>query len=317
MGGDLDGRIRAAEQALYAHYGLTPRERRIGLDQPDVNVRLVEFKPDDPISDAVPVVLLHGIASITAAAAPLVQYLTVGRPIIAVDWPGHGLSGPVTLRRGESIRTHAVGVLRALFAALGLDRADVVGHSMGAQFTLYLALDAPELVRRAVLIGAPGAGLPGVRPVPAMRLLSVPGVGHAVLKAPLSRTAYRRNNDAMLGKGVVDRYPPEMIDVGYLAGQRPGFAASVSSFFRSLITPIKVRDGVAVTTTELSTMTVPVLLVWGTDDVFMPPTSAASSIDAIPQHTLVTISGAGHMPWLDDPKRCGTAVTEFLDSPKD
>jgi pimeloyl-ACP methyl ester carboxylesterase len=261
------------------------------------------------------VLLLHGIASISAAAAPLVEHLAAGRRVTAIDWPGHGLSGPITLARGASVRTHAVTVLRGLYASLGLDRADVVGHSMGAQFSLYLAVDAPELVRKLVLIGAPGAGLAGVRPVPAMRLLSVPGLGRAVLKAPLSRSAYRRNNDTMLGKGVIDLYPAEMIEVGYLAGQRPGFAPSVSSFFRALLTPRRVRDGVPVRPDGLAGLRMATLLVWGTDDVFMTPDAAASSIDAIPQHTLVTVAGAGHRPWLNDPRRCGTAVTEFLDSP--
>jgi pimeloyl-ACP methyl ester carboxylesterase len=95
----------------------------------------------------------------------------------------------------------------------------------------------------------------------------------------------------------------------------PAFAASVSSFFRALITPRRVRDGVAVTPAELAGLRMPTLLVWGTDDVFMTPDAAAESIATIPQHTLVAVEAAGHMPWLNDPQRCGPVITEFLDSP--
>jgi pimeloyl-ACP methyl ester carboxylesterase len=309
---DLDERIRAHERALYAHYHLDPIERTVTVDQ--LAVRLTEFTPPTVASQPT-VLLLHGIASITAAAAPLLEYLAAGRRVIAVDWPGHGLSGPITLPRGASIRAHAVRTLRGLHAELGLDRADMVGHSMGAQFALYLAVDAPELVGKLVLIGAPGAGFAGARPVPAMRVLSVPGLGAALLRAPLSKAAYKRNNDAMTGRGVIDRYPSDLLDIGYLAGQRPGFAPSVSSFFRALITPRAIRPGVPVPISDLASLVAATLLVWGTEDVFMTPHKASASINAIPRHTLLTVPGAGHLPWLNDPQLCGKTIIEFLDSP--
>jgi pimeloyl-ACP methyl ester carboxylesterase len=308
---DLDARIRASERDLYAHYGLQPRERTVDLAGPGLTVRLTEFGPTSTSVTQVPVLLLHGIASVSAAAAPVLPYLA-GRRVIAVDWPGHGLSGPAILARTDPVRVHAVGVLREICAALDIDRADVVGHSMGAQFGLYLAADWPQVVRRLVLVGAPGAGFAGVRPVPAMRLLSVPGLGRAVLAAPLSRAGYRRNSEGMLGKGVLDRHPPGVTEVGYLAGRRPGFAPSVSSFFRALITPRRVRDGVALTPAELTGLAAPTLLVWGTADVFMKPQNATDSVAAIPDHTLVTVPGAGHLPWLDDAEACGRAIADFL-----
>lgn len=304
---DLDARIRSREHDLYAHYGLQPRERILELA--GTTVRLTEFGPASQATP--PVILLHGIASVSAAAAPVLGFLA-DRRVIAVDWPGHGLSGPVKLASTGSIRAHATGVLRDLCAALDIESADVVGHSMGAQFGLYFAGDCPHLVRRLVLVGAPGAGLAGVRPVAAMRVLSVPGLGRAMLAAPMSRAASQRSNESMLGKGILERYPPAMTEIGYLAGRRPGFAPSVSSFFRALITPVRVRDGVALTRAELAGLAAPVLLVWGTADVFMKPAEAAGSIAAIPDHQLVTVPDAGHLPWLDDAALCGRAIAEFL-----
>lgn len=216
MSNDLDTRIRASERELYAHCGLQPHERSVELARTGVTVRVTEFGPAAGAAE-IPVLLLHGIASNSAAAAPLLEHIA-GRRVIAVDWPGHGLSGPAILARSDSLREHAVGVLRELCAALEISQADVVGHSLGGQFGLYLAADSPHIVRRLVLIGAPGAGFAGVRPVPAMRLLSVPVLGQAMLAVPMSRSAYRRSNETMVGKGVLDGYPPAFTEVGYLAG---------------------------------------------------------------------------------------------------
>jgi pimeloyl-ACP methyl ester carboxylesterase len=307
---DLDTCIRASERELYAHYGLQPQERIVELAGARVRVRVTEFWPAAGAA-GIPVLLLHGIASNSAAAAPLLQHMA-GRWVIAVDWPGHGLSGPAILARGDSLREHAVGVLRELCAALEISQADVVGHSLGGQFGLYLAADSPHMVHRLVLIGAPGAGFAGVRPVPVMRLLSVPVLGRAMLAVPIPRSAYRRSNEAMLGRGVLDGHPPALTEVGHLAARRPGFAASVSSFFRRLITPLRVRSGVALTPGELAALAAPTLLVWGTADVFLKPQDAAASIAAIPDHTLLTVPDAGHLPWLNDAPLCGRAVADFV-----
>lgn len=309
----LDARVRAAEITLAAHYGRTLLERRVrtpaGLD-----VRVVEY-PAVTEGDAAlpPILLLHGIASVTAVALPLVAALP-SRRILAVDWPGHGLSGLSVLARGADLRAHVTSVLDAVLADFGADLVDVVGHSLGGQFGLYFSLARPEQVRRLVLLGAPGAGFGEVRPVVAMRALAVPGLGNAILGLSTSQAAYARNSDGLLGKGALDGYPEEIIEIGYLVSQRPDFAPSVSSMFRALITPFSVRPHVPVSHEELATLTTPVLMVWGDDDVFLSPVKGRASFDAIPGARLVEVHG-GHAPWLNEPARVGEAVSAFLSEP--
>src|SRR4051812_6483793 len=83
----LDAAQRAAELRLYGHYGLTVTERFVSAV--GTEVRVVEVAGDETLT---PVVLLHGVASVTAAAIPLIPSFG-GAPVIAIDWPGHGLSG--------------------------------------------------------------------------------------------------------------------------------------------------------------------------------------------------------------------------------
>jgi pimeloyl-ACP methyl ester carboxylesterase len=316
----LDASLRAAEARLLDHLGLTATEQMItvpaggrpGSDRmPDeVTVRVLDIGTGRDHDNKPPVLFLHGIASASAAAFPLMRNLA-GRRVLALDWPGHGLSGKCVLPAGIDIRQHVLAVLRGVLAELGIKTVDLVGHSLGGQFSLFLTIAEPERVRRLVLLGAPGGAFPQMRPVAMMRVAAIPGVGTALLRMPASRRQYRRNTELMLGKGALGRWPDELAEVGYLAARRPGFAPSVASFFRCLATPMGVRERVTITLADLAEITVPVLAIWGDDDVFLSPDGAAEPVGAIKNATLVTVSG-GHAPWLDQPDQAGAALAGFL-----
>jgi pimeloyl-ACP methyl ester carboxylesterase len=305
---EVDAGVRRAESTLYEHYGLAHSERYVRLSRPAMDVRVVEIGDDTTLP---PILLLHGIASVTAAAVPLLPRLG-NRRILAVDWPGHGLSGPLVLDSHTDLRAHATIVIDAVLAAFDVDIVDVIAHSLGGQFALYYVIARPGLVRRLVLLGAPGAGFEGVAPVPAMRIMSIPGIGRAILALPASREAYRKNSDGMLGAGAMDGYPDEIAEVGYLASKRPGFASSLASFFRALITPFSMRPGVAVPPADLARIATPTLMVWAEKDVFLTPARGRANIDAIPHSQLLLVEG-GHAPWLNELELTGSTIRTFLD----
>jgi pimeloyl-ACP methyl ester carboxylesterase len=309
----LDARVRAAELTLAAHYGRTLVEHVVRASA-GTTVRVVEY-PAIGASDAAaslpPILLLHGIASVTALAAPLLGALA-DRRVLAVDWPGHGLSGADTVTAG-ALREHVVAVLDEVLAFFDLTSAaiDVIGHSLGGQFALYLALAHPERVRRLVLLGAPGAAFSQARATFGMRVVSVPGLGTALLGLSTSARAHDRAVDRLAGAHVLDGYPAEINEIGFLASQRSEFAASVASLFRAMMTPFAARADTALTAAELAHLAVPTLIVWGTDDVILTPARGRASADAIPHATILEIDG-GHAPWLNDLARVGDAVSAFL-----
>jgi pimeloyl-ACP methyl ester carboxylesterase len=115
-----------------------------------------------------PIVLVHGFASNKEAnwvAPGWVTTLTrAGRRVIALDNRGHGESTKLYDPAAYHSATMADDV-RALIDHLGLPRADVMGYSMGARNTAFLALAHPERMRSAVLGGigirlVDGVGLP-------------------------------------------------------------------------------------------------------------------------------------------------------------
>jgi pimeloyl-ACP methyl ester carboxylesterase len=115
-----------------------------------------------------PIVLVHGFASnkeVNWIAPAWMATLTgAGRRAIALDNRGHGASSKLYDPAAYHSRLMAEDV-RALLDHLALPRADVMGYSMGARITAYLALAHPERVRSAVLGGlgsqlVDGVGLP-------------------------------------------------------------------------------------------------------------------------------------------------------------
>lgn len=100
-----------------------------------------------------PVVLVHGMASDHSTWRPLASALRrQGRPVVSVDLRGHGRSGRAQgAYRLDDFRDDLVYVLDVL----GIHRADVVGHSLGAHTALRLAMHEPSRVRRLVLEEVP------------------------------------------------------------------------------------------------------------------------------------------------------------------
>ncbi|MZR61595.1 alpha/beta fold hydrolase [Alcanivorax sp. DP30] len=109
--------------------------------------------------DGEPVLALHGWLDNAASYAPLANHL--GRPMVALDFSGHGHSDH---RPGE-VATHLVDHVRDVLAVadqLGWERFTLMGHSMGAGIACLFAAACPDRVSRLVLIE--GLGPPTTKP---------------------------------------------------------------------------------------------------------------------------------------------------------
>jgi pimeloyl-ACP methyl ester carboxylesterase len=115
-----------------------------------------------------PIVLVHGFASnkqINWVNPGWVSTLMrAGRRVIALDNRGHGQSS-MLYDPADYHTTKMAQDVAALLDHLDIERADVMGYSMGARITAYLALEKPARVRAAILGGlgihlVEGAGLP-------------------------------------------------------------------------------------------------------------------------------------------------------------
>ena len=287
----LEERIHKAEADLFHTVGAEVDESFLDLATTGSRVRLLSHGSGPPL------VLLHVVSLSAAAWAPLFNALS-GWRLLAVDLPGHGLSDPAVYRRGH-VRQHARELIDDILDALELDPAPVVGHSLGGMLALWYAAADAERISRLVVIGEPAVALPGVRVRMPLSLLTVRGLGVAVLRSPSPRPVYRRLLAQGLGRAEVAAAPASLIEALRLSARRPENARTVTSLMNAIDHFRRPRIESVLTTPDLAAIATPTMFIWGTDAPYLCAERARPSIDQIPTARLREVPG-GHGPWLVD-----------------
>jgi pimeloyl-ACP methyl ester carboxylesterase len=254
-----------------------------------------------------PVVLLvHGITSSADAWRGVLPALAEHHTVVAPDLLGHG--GSAKPRGDYSLGAHASG-LRDLLAALGHERATIVGHSMGGGIAMVLAYQFPERVERLALVSSGGLGQEvGL----VLRAATLPGAG---LVLPL--ITRRGPRDAVIGAahvlsrlGLRTRADVRGTALG-LASLRDGAAR------RAFIhTARSILDGsgqrVSAHDRLYLAAGMPTLLLWGDRDPMIPAAHGIAAHEAIPHSRLELFPGAGHYPFEEDPERFVSVLRDFI-----
>ena len=297
-------RYRAAERELWGHYGLEPRERFVDGVSPPVRVRVNE------VGSGPPVLFVHGLLGTGPYWGPLLKELS-GMRCLILDRPGYGLSSAIDWSRHEMGPTMA-HTLKGVLDELGIDRADVVGGSIGGVLALHLARLHPERVRRVVMLG--GGPLVQEFPVPQVFRVMASPVG-VVIERLGRRPRVMRQIIASGGHAdsLADgRIPPEFVawratlqrDTASMRNERAGLRAIIG------------RDGwgpdIALSERDLGAIQHPTLLLQGTNDPTAPPDLWTRVMKVMPHGQLKFVEDGGHQPWLDDAAGVAREVTEFL-----
>ncbi len=117
-----------------------------------------------------PIILVHGSSNDWREWYMNIPILAKQFRVIALDLPGFGLSessGPLSLSWMSSF-------LNSFMRAVGLEKADVIGHSLGGMIALAFALDFPDRVRKVVLVNS--AGLGELSPAGQLLLFTIKGI---------------------------------------------------------------------------------------------------------------------------------------------
>src|SRR5687767_15870107 len=124
-----------------------------------------------------PVVLVHGMVNSSRHWEPVALRLARDYTVIAPDLIGHGDSA--TPRGDYSLGAHAASI-RDLLTAIGIDRASIVGHSLGGGIAMQFFYQFPQRTERLALVSSGGLG----REVsPLLRGAALPGAGAGVWAA--------------------------------------------------------------------------------------------------------------------------------------
>ncbi len=216
-----------------------------------------------------PLILLHGLAGSARWWSRNIAALSRAFRVIAIDLPGSGASP-----RGHRLDLEVVtGQLAGTMDELGIERASLIGHSMGGLIAGGLAADRPERVERLVLVDAAFLSL-----------------GRSVRALTGSARTLRWTAPSLL---------PVLLADGLRSGPRRLTDASIQLLRADWAT-------------KLPQIEAPTLVIWGEHDRICPLDIGEAIVAAIPGSRLLVVEGAAHNPMWERAEVFDEAVLAFL-----
>ncbi len=253
------------------------------------------------LGDGPPVVLVHGLSGCWQNWLENIPQLARRHRVIALDLAGFGESELPQ----EEISIPGYGrFLDAFLGEIGVERAALVGNSMGGFIAAETALSHPSRVEKLVLVSAAGLVRVGNRQLYALeraaRLL------HPLTAAVLARREYLVRRPGLRKRmlyGVV-RYPEQLApELAYEVASgtgKPGFLDALNAIMDYDFSE------------RLPETSAPTLIVWGRNDRVVPVAGAYEYERLIPNARRVIYEDTGHLPMLERPGLFNELVEEFL-----
>jgi pimeloyl-ACP methyl ester carboxylesterase len=269
-------------------------QRRIELGGEQVNVL-------DTGGSGPPLLFVHGWSANWQSWLLTIPAFMRTHRCVALDLPGFGQSpmpaGPI------SIHGYAATV-DALCDALGIEVVSVVGNSMGGFIGAELALSFPTRVERLVLVSPAGLSIEQMRPGPALAIARLVDAGlpyASRFESPIVRRTRLRRAAMQWVVRYPERLSLPLTQELVMSTGKPGFVPALRA-----LTSYSFRE-------RLGEIEIPVLIVWGREDMLVPVQDADAYAELIgPNARVVIFDDTGHMPMIERPSRFNRLVAEFL-----
>ncbi len=258
----------------------------------------VHYRIEGNEADSVPLLLLHGAGSSLHTWDSVVRIIGNKRKIIRLDLPAYGLTGP-TPDRQYSIESYTKFILNFL-EKLKVTKCDLVGNSLGGYISWSVTLERPSMVRKLVIMDAIGYSLEKRERPLAFKLARIP-VLNKVLTFVTPRSIIEKSvlnlyaDKGRVTKTLVDRY----FELTLREGNRQAFIDIASSSTKSELYKMIPR------------IIQPTLIIWGSEDKFVPVENANRFKTDIPNSRLEILSNIGHLPMEESPTKTAELILEF------
>jgi pimeloyl-ACP methyl ester carboxylesterase len=247
-----------------------------------------------------PVVMLHGSGPGVSAMANWqhnIGALSQRFRVLAPDIVGFG----VTKRPDDivySLRTWTDHVW-AFLDAHGIEKAAIVGNSLGGRIALQMATDRPDRITKMVLMGTPGVGM-------------TPTDGLAALRG------YEPSHDAM--RDLLRNYfavdpamiTDELVAIRYEASIADGAYEAYRAMF---FDPRHAGSQLGITETEVRAIATPTLLVHGREDKVVPMQVSVTMLGLLPNADLHVFAACGHWTQIERADEFSVLVADYLARP--
>lgn len=247
-----------------------------------------------------PVVLIHGTASYHFCWRKIYSVLSEQYKVYALDFLGAGESDkPVDACYSKEAHANR---LIAVLKKLGVPPVHVVGHSMGGEVAVHVALKAPELVESLTLI-APDGFRKGVNSL--AQNLAKRGWLNGIFKQMLKRPPKPKMMSRMLGLPL-EKLTPELLEGWTKPYSDPNLPY--------VITKTIADNDTGVIASQVSQLTMPVLLIYGTNDKLVPHHVFQSYQNVLPNAKVEKYEGFGHLLMEECPEKLTKSIVEFIET---
>jgi pimeloyl-ACP methyl ester carboxylesterase len=252
------------------------------------------------------VVLIHGMINSSRHWEAVATRLARSHRVIAPDLIGHG---ETAAPRGDySLGAHAAGI-RDVLTSIGVERATIVGHSLGGGVAMQFFYQFPQRTERLVLVSSGGLGhevspllrgaaMPGSAAM--LRLATRPRLVGAIAAAG-ARLRERGNSSGVYLQAVARALGPLQEE-----GSRRAFIETLRAVIDVEGQRVSARDRLYL----LGDM--PTLIVWGERDRTIPLKHGLEAQRSIPNCRFETLPRAAHFPNLEDPEGLAGVLADFL-----
>ncbi len=252
------------------------------------------------------VVLIHGMINSSRHWEAVAAKLARSHRVIAPDLIGHGDSAAP---RGDySLGAHAAGI-RDVLTSIGVERATIVGHSLGGGVAMQFFYQFPQRTERLVLVSSGGLGhevspllrgaaMPGSEAM--LRLATRPRLVGAIAAAGV-RLRERGSSTGVYLQAVARALGPLQEQ-----GSRRAFIETLRAVIDVEGQRVSARDRLYL----LGDM--PTLIVWGERDRTIPLKHGLEAQSSIPNCRFETLPRAAHFPNLEDPEGLAGVLEDFL-----
>lgn len=238
--------------------------------------------------DGTPVLLVHGFGGDSDNWLFNIDAISADAPVYALDLPGHG--GSIKSIDNPGIGTMVDAVVQ-LLDHLSIDKAHLVGHSMGGLVSGQTAIDHPDRVASLTLICTAGLG-------DEINADYIDGFVSAASRKELKpKLKHLFADESLVSRAMVD----DLLKYKRLDGVQSFLEALKSNLFADGRQAASIASGVA-------SAGIPTTVIWGADDAVIPQAHAKALSGA----RVEVIAEAGHMVQMENSSRVNELIKEQL-----
>lgn len=255
------------------------------------------------------VICLHGLGSNKASFFETISALTPEHTVHALDLPGFGSSDKPT--RAPYNASWFAESIRGYLDAMAIDRAHLVGNSLGGRVALEVSLAHPERVATVSLL-APAVAFRRKRELALLVRLLRPEL--AAIPHPMSAAQVRETfwglfaRPERLDPATADVVADEFCQTYRSRSARVAFYAALRSIY------LDAPHGERGFWTRLAGLEPPALFLWGDHDRLVPAAFARHVAEALPTARQEILADCGHVPQVELPDRTNALIAELIEA---